>query len=131
MKNTKLQNYFEMFLPYFLFAQGANVLYKMIPSLFTHYRAEVIFLVPWGSAMIGGILALLAGIGILLRKRWGIISYFVFILFPIAMTFFGFRAFGFTQSLSLPIIGEGWLIILNIILALLLSFSAWKKRPGV
>lgn len=125
------KKYFLMLLPYFLFAQGFFVFYKIIPILLTYYQPESIFLLPWGSAALGAILAILTGIGILLKKRWSIILYLVFAVFPILITFFLHQVAGIVIRVKLPGIGENWIIILNVILALYLLFSEWKKWAKV
>lgn len=125
------KNYFVMLLPYFLFAQGIFVFYKIIPILLTYYQPESIFLLPWGSAALGAILAILTGIGILLKKRWGIILYFIFAVFPILIAFFLQQVAGIVSRVKLPGLSESWLIILNIILVICLSLVAWKKWAKV
>lgn len=123
------KKYFLMLLPYFLFAQGIFVFYKIIPILLTYYQPESIFLLPWGSAALGAILAILTGIGILFKKRWSIILYFIFAVFPILVTFFLQQVASIV--IRLPGLSESWLIILNIIFVICFSLVEWKKWAKV
>ncbi len=127
MENNISKNYLVILLPYFLFAQAIFVFYKLIPILLTYYQPEAIFLFSWGSAALGGILAILTGVGILLKKKWSIISYCIFAVFSILITFLLSQVVGIVAIIKLPGIGEFWLIVINIIFAVYLLFSEWKK----
>ncbi len=121
------KNYFVKILSYFIFAQAVFVFYKFIPMLFQWYSPEAIFLLPWGLAITDGILATITGIGILLKKKWGIIFYFIFAIFPILAAIFLSQIAGLIIRTKLPGISENWLVITNTIFAFYILFSEWKE----
>ncbi len=99
-----------------LFAQGAYFLYITVISALSTFYADALHIITYSLAILNIIILISAGIGILHRKRWAIVIYWIFILLPIIfpmVLFTGFHRY--------------WLIVLNSILAAMLTFFNWKR----
>jgi len=120
-KNETDKNGLVALLPYFLFAQGALLSYEIVLAILKFYSPQPLFLIQLSFAVISGLLALVAGFGILLKKLWGIIAYLILCIIPILLIVI------VSTYARIPVIGESWVIILNITFAVYLLFRYWKK----
>src|SRR3990167_4875493 len=82
---NKVSKVIRLLIGAFVLFQAAMSFYILIPLLLTYYRTESPFLIPWFSLVVGGILGAISGVGILLRRKWGDITYLFFSIYPLLL----------------------------------------------
>jgi hypothetical protein len=109
-------NKINKIIAFLLFAQGVYFLYITITSALSTFYADTLQIIIYSLAILNIIILISVGAGILRKKRWAIVIYWIFILlpiiFPVAL-FTGFHKY--------------WLIALNSIFAAILTFFNWKR----
>src|SRR3989344_1466027 len=122
---NKVSKVMRLLIGAFVLFQAAMSFYILIPLLLTYYRPEPSFLIPWFSIVAGGILGAISGVGILLRRKWGNITYLIFSIYP-------FLLLVLTPVLGLEInsslTAEDWLISVNLILSISLLVRGSIRR---
>lgn len=114
-QNTNI-NKINKIIALLLFAQGVYLLYITITSVLSSFYADALHIIIYSLAILNIIILISTGIGILRRKRWAIIIYWIFILLPIIFPitlFIGFHRY--------------WLIVLNSVFVAILTFFNWKQ----
>jgi len=115
IQNTNI-NKINKIIAFLLFAQGVYLLYITITSVLSSFYADALHGIIYSFAILNIIILISGGIGILRRKRWAIVIYWIFILLPIIFPvtlFAGFHKY--------------WLIVLNLIFAAILTFFNWER----
>jgi hypothetical protein len=67
-KNETNENFLVVLLPYFLFAQSAFLFLEAVIAILKFYSPEPIFLISYSFVIISGLLALITGFDIRLKK---------------------------------------------------------------
>ncbi|OHA42230.1 MAG: hypothetical protein A3G59_02715 [Candidatus Taylorbacteria bacterium RIFCSPLOWO2_12_FULL_47_20] len=122
---NKVSKVIRLLIGAFVLFQAAMSFYILIPLLLTYYRTESPFLIPWFSLVVGGILGAISGVGILLRRKWGDITYLFFSIYPLLLLVLT-PVLGLKINSSLT--AEDWLISVNLILSISLLVRGSIRR---
>lgn len=99
-----------------LFAQVVHLLYLVIPSILMNFSSDMANIIIYFIFLLNIIFLILSGIGILLRKKWSIVIYWIFVILPIILPFVQSHR-GYYGYL---------LIVLNVISVVILTSYNWK-----
>ena len=118
----KLNKFLEKAVPMFLFAQAIYALWLIIQSL-PYFFLDIVFLIKFSAIVVNVFLLTIIGIGLLLKRRWSLVTYWIFVILPILLAI-----------IQINLIHNYTLIVINAILITSFSikyWSAWKKQNSI
>ena len=108
-------NFLPKIISLFLFVQSIFILWQIIKALDV-FVVNLFYIILYGSYLLSAVLLIIAGIGIILQKRWAIVVYWLFVILPI-----------FLMLIRTNLIHRYVFIVLNAILVTFLSVKYWNR----